>query len=868
MVKKCLSFLLLLMTPVVFMAQEVDLKRGLVAFYTFDTGSNDISGNGNDGVVTNAELVREAHMGSGSYKFKGLDERGEIRVHNSNSLQFNTAASFSFWFNRDSQYGHEKYNNMLRSSPTGEQEFFLKNNKLRGRIQALDAKGNSNKIYCSLGGENMSATINRNINNSWHHVVFVFHKEHMKIYLDGSLLGSKDCNLNFSYANNSDFREGDLFIGGTIGVACPFHGYIDEFRIYNRELNEAEVSALFKGEGELYSVLHYRDYKFSDNEPDYKLLEDNIKLEGISYCESNKKLYILDGATNNTVVEYDLTNIMDKDVKRRTISLPFKAEIINNTMAISPNGQYLALVDEEVNALHIIEVVSGKEIASAKLGKKFVNVRSDNGKNVGHPFQFQSNNEILVSGAAAALWFDIAQNKGKTISFDKQSQEYVKTHVTSTGRVAGYKSGRDFLTFEISQGKINKISPVYYYENYNKNYSIMNKDRVEDCYKKTGEIIPEDYFNSDMSKYVFKFTRTIRKYYGLTTITDSKVYLTFSDHITLNYWLDNGKLLLISDKHKETIQIFNHTLTDNEMIKQQLLAVIDSKNIVLFNEFLNDNPNSPYTNVAQQKRLECIRDNWNTISNPTNYSVSHYNEVKGYIDKYGSEVNVDAAKAELNSIYKRAYESIGNSDIAGLENYISYFPKSPYLSQVQQKLKNAYKAEYDDLCRRNDLQSYLDYAKQHPNSPYISDINNRARMIQHKQEAEEQRIKAEEERRQQEELQRKNTAKLNSVGKTIYWIESVSFDISSGDEGWLQTIVSDKLGTNRVTYNVKYTAIVEATLGNSAVKCVISNVQIIEEKGVNWHSTNYVKYKSSAMSTLSNDIGKTRVKQLNEFELQ
>ena len=123
MVKKCLSFLLLLMTPVVFMAQEVALKRGLVAFYTFDTGSNDISGNGNDGVVTNAELVREAHMGSGSYKFKGLDERGEIRVHNSNSLQFNTAASFSFWFNRDSQYGHEKYNNMLRSSPTGEQKY-------------------------------------------------------------------------------------------------------------------------------------------------------------------------------------------------------------------------------------------------------------------------------------------------------------------------------------------------------------------------------------------------------------------------------------------------------------------------------------------------------------------------------------------------------------------------------------------------------------------------------------------------------------------------------------------------------------------------------------------------------------------------
>lgn len=171
------------------------------------------------------------------------------------------------------------------------------------------------------------------------------------------------------------------------------------------------------------TVLRYRDYKFSDNELDYKLFEDHIKLEGIAYCESNKKLYILDGATNNTVVEYDITNIMNKDVKKRIISLPFKAEIINTTMEISPNGQYLAFVDEEVTALHIIEVMSGREIASAKLGKNFVNVRADNGKSVGHPFRFQSDNEVLVSGGAAALWFDIAQNKGKTISFDKQYQD-------------------------------------------------------------------------------------------------------------------------------------------------------------------------------------------------------------------------------------------------------------------------------------------------------------------------------------------------------------------------------------------------------------------------------------------------------------
>ena len=163
------------------------------------------------------------------------------------------------------------------------------------------------------------------------------------------------------------------------------------------------------------------------------------------------------------------------------------------------------------------------------------------------------------------------------------------------------------------------------------------------------------------------------------------------------------------------------------------------------------------------------------------------------------------------------------------------------------------------------LQPYLDYTERYPNSPYLEDVKERARKIYQRQQAEEQRLKEEEEARRQEEIRQRNAAKLECVGKTIYWNEQVSFDISSGNEGLVGSLIGSALGTNKVTYNVRYYAIVEANLGQTAVKCVISNVEIQDPS---YASVNYVKYKKGAYATLCEDIGKTRVKQLDEFEIR
>ena len=106
--------------------------------------------------------------------------------------------------------------------------------------------------------------------------------------------------------------------------------------------------------------------------------------------------------------------------------------------------------------------------------------------------------------------------------------------------------------------------------------------------------------------------------------------------------------------------------------------------------------------------------------------------------------------------------------------------------------------------------------------------------------------------------------KLNCVGRQIYFDEIVSYNIGSSGQGLLGSMISSALGTDRVKYTVRYTAIVESVIGDSSVKCIITNAQILDPSMA---SVNYLKYKKQAASAILEDVGKTRVKQLNEFEL-
>jgi len=81
--------------------------------------------------------------------------------------------------------------------------------------------------------------------NKWHHVAGTYDGRQLRIYLDGT--GS---NPAVKQPNPLKKSAWDLCIGNSVvedgtGEFRAFDGLIDEVRIYNRALSEAEIQALF-----------------------------------------------------------------------------------------------------------------------------------------------------------------------------------------------------------------------------------------------------------------------------------------------------------------------------------------------------------------------------------------------------------------------------------------------------------------------------------------------------------------------------------------------------------------------------------------------------------------------------------------------
>ncbi len=447
-------------------------------------------------------------------------------------------------------------------------------------------------------------------------------------------------------------------------------------------------------------VMEYRDYKFSDDDLEYKLFEAPVKRVGYSYSETAQKLFVLDDKMN--VVVYDLRNVLNKDVQQKTFHLPFNVETTSNTIEASPDGKYLAFVEDNGEYLRVMSSETGSEVASYKLGKKYQNELLNN-QAVGNPFAFVSDHEILITGARKALWFDITKKRGETISFEKAYRELPKINVTSRGNILGYDyANRKFTTFFVEKGRVNRTEEwlsvtenINYYEYY---YAQSNKFINID--KRTGsELQDREEAQSDRDKYIFKYNSD-RKQSELTRYFKqdqqvsgrerrlSKYYLYFPKNgYQLRAWIQNYQVLLLLDQ--AGVRLYNHTLTDNEMAKQALLAAIDANNVEAINQFLKDFKGSRYTEIAEQKKVDAINNEWLRLSSINDCSYKHAKDVIQFIEKYENTAPVDAAKKELDAVYKGILERIPEDNIPQYNEYINNLPQSPYLDLAREKLNHA-----------------------------------------------------------------------------------------------------------------------------------------------------------------------------------
>lgn len=250
----------IIMLTIIFNPQIViaatSITNGLVAWYQFEAGANDSSGNGNTGDQYNVEYVEG--LDGKSLKLGGYDKPGFIVVPNPNNMSFIKNFTFTFWFNIQDVYGMDGSGN---KSAYGTQTILAKEGDRTGLNINISQDQNRqgyfhfwirNGYCCTNNDRSLHAFDNISEStiqlNEWHFGVVKADDTYIYIYLDGKLKNKvllSDFNIN-PQMSSSEFRIGI----NEYRQWYPFNGLLDDVRVYNRALNDQEIQTLYN----LYSA--------------------------------------------------------------------------------------------------------------------------------------------------------------------------------------------------------------------------------------------------------------------------------------------------------------------------------------------------------------------------------------------------------------------------------------------------------------------------------------------------------------------------------------------------------------------------------------------------------------------------------------
>ncbi len=221
------------------------IESGLVAFYPFhgtaeDRGSSDPPLHGRIGNTGTPTLTTDFYNQSNSaYKFDGVDD--VIEIADDDSIDFGTLEEFSIslWVKPDSTQVNTSNNTnsiLEKWSGSGSYPYAIRyHNQTHSRPGEVEGVRFDNNAESSVIS---NVLIN---DDQFHHIVFSKQGRELLLFVDG-ILDSKNTDESSHSTENST--------GITLGIRGdgnrPFSGTIDDIRIYNRGLTEAEVLNLFQ----------------------------------------------------------------------------------------------------------------------------------------------------------------------------------------------------------------------------------------------------------------------------------------------------------------------------------------------------------------------------------------------------------------------------------------------------------------------------------------------------------------------------------------------------------------------------------------------------------------------------------------------
>jgi len=202
------------------------LDKDLIAYWTFDEGvgktAKDMTGNGHDGKFVGDPKWVQGKFGK-ALEFDGISNYVEVPDDPGFAIEANI--TFSTWFSPSVTINPA--NNNYRMISKNNDYFLLFNYEKLGQLGFLvKDPGGTNHVVHSVTSEWKEG--------EWYHAAGTFDGKELKIYINGELENT------LSYNGTVGTSKLALWIGAD-DFPAYYAGAIDDFRIYKRDLDNAEI---------------------------------------------------------------------------------------------------------------------------------------------------------------------------------------------------------------------------------------------------------------------------------------------------------------------------------------------------------------------------------------------------------------------------------------------------------------------------------------------------------------------------------------------------------------------------------------------------------------------------------------------------
>jgi hypothetical protein len=223
--------------------------NGLVGYWPFDGNANDLSLNGNNGLTNGVTLTNDRFgNNNSSYYFNGTSDF--IEVLDNNSLDLSNEYTFSVWVKIDDYTLNTNMSAPQRTmlgKPTNPDNGGYSFRSMEGVDWNLD--GNALEY---LGAWNIPSVTNGTLGSQldslsiavWTNLIFTYDGNEAKLFKNGVLVNSDI--FSFSLTNSTQ----SLYFGKEFNSITPsenrwFKGTLDDIGIWNRALNQQEITEIF-----------------------------------------------------------------------------------------------------------------------------------------------------------------------------------------------------------------------------------------------------------------------------------------------------------------------------------------------------------------------------------------------------------------------------------------------------------------------------------------------------------------------------------------------------------------------------------------------------------------------------------------------